>query len=121
MPTTLMDWADTSASAIGAETAGGAGVPDLELVGSAKVLATPAYGLGTGCHEGRGNLCTGSCPRASVTVTPNTDSPRIPHDKMAKMTDSCHEALPEGHCRRRARSFKFSLNFSCECASDEDK
>lgn len=52
---------------------------------------------------------TSSCRYASGAVAPNTDSPRIPHDKVAKMTDSSHKPLSEGHCRRRAGGFKSSL------------
>jgi|BarGraIncu00421A_1022006.scaffolds.fasta_scaffold06246_2 hypothetical protein len=62
-----------------------------------------------------------SCRRACGSVTPNTDSPRIPHDKVTKMADSSHKTLSEGHHHWPAESFESSLNFSCECASDEDK
>jgi hypothetical protein len=64
------------------------------------------------------------------TAAPNPDSPHIPHDKVTKMTDSYHKTkmtdsyhktLSEGHHHPPAESFKSSLNFSCECASDEDK
>jgi len=40
---------------------------------------------------------------------PNTDSPRIPHDKVTKMTDSCHKTLSEGHHHPPAERFKSSL------------
>jgi hypothetical protein len=42
-------------------------------------------------------------------VTPNTDSPRIPHDKVTKVTDSCHKTLSESHHHSPAESFKSSL------------
>ena len=51
------------------------------------------------------------------TFSQATDSPRIPHDKVAKMTNSCHKALSQGHCRSRAESFESSLRHSCESAS----
>jgi len=40
---------------------------------------------------------------------PNTDSPRIPHDKVTKVTDSCHKTLSEGHHHPPAERFKSSL------------
>jgi hypothetical protein len=37
--------------------------------------------------------------RSPNSTLPNTDSPRIPHDKVVKMTDFCHKSLSEGQCR----------------------
>jgi hypothetical protein len=61
-------------------------------------------------------ISTRSLRRACGAETPNTDSPHIPHDKVAKMTDSCHMALSEGHHHPPAASFESSLSFSRECA-----
>ena len=54
-------------------------------------------------------ISTRSLRRACGAETPNTDSPHIPHDKVAKMTDSCHMALSEGHHHPPAESFESSL------------
>src|SRR5664279_1645795 len=62
---------------------------------------------------------TRSCRRACGTVTSNTDSPRIPHDKVTKMTDSCHKTLSEGHHHPPAERFKSSLGHVLARPSDK--
>jgi hypothetical protein len=121
MATAAKVWADTSASLIGAGTADCGVCRISSSSDSAKVLAAPALRLGDGDAITTAVTCARSRRRASSTVTPNADSPRIPHDKVAKMTVSCHMALSEGHLHPPAEYFESSLNFCCECASDEDK
>jgi len=53
-------------------------------------------------------------------MTPRTHSPPTPHDRVTKVTDFSHNALPEGHHHQPAESFESSLGHTDVCPKDDN-
>ena len=60
----------------------------------------------------------GGAERHADSVTPKPDSPHIPHDKVTKVTNSCHKPLSEGHHHPPPGRFKSSLGHKDVWSSD---